>query len=240
MRRRVYFLSVLSLLLVTSLGRAQFVGPINNDTQTPIPGSGHDYLKALSETVNPANGSLSIRISVPVPRGRGLSLPFSFAYDSGGVQAVQVNPGSAGTMVASWQISNPYGTALYSGGWSYTLPQVSASDLSFACADNPPNITWFPDFGGYTFTDPGGGRHDLYLAAAYSGQCTNWVYGEPLNVSSGGDDFVEAYKNGLGGPSPSRMPMARSITSPTLTKPTSVVPRGSRLPTGRRTATETR
>ena len=32
---------------------------------------GHDYIKMLSETVNLANGSLSIRIQAPMPKGRG-------------------------------------------------------------------------------------------------------------------------------------------------------------------------
>src|ERR1700687_2718403 len=55
---------------------------VTNDQSTPIPGVGHDYIKLLSETVNPANGSVSLRLSVPVPKGRGLSIPFGFAYDS--------------------------------------------------------------------------------------------------------------------------------------------------------------
>ena len=173
-----------------------------NDTRTPTPGSGHDYLKALSDTVNPANGSLSIRLSVPVPRGRGLSLPFSFAYDSGGVQAVQVSPGTGGAMTAGWAISYPYGTALYSGGWSYTLPQASVSDLSYAIfLIMPCKSRGFPDFGGYTFTDPSGGRRDLYLAAAYSSQLHQLGIGAcPECLFGRQNDFVEAYKNGLGAP----------------------------------------
>ena len=58
---------------------------VTNDTSTPIPGAGHDYFKLLNETVNPANGSLSLRIGVPMPPGRRLTVPFSFDYDSNGV-----------------------------------------------------------------------------------------------------------------------------------------------------------
>ncbi len=51
---------------------------VTDDTSTPVPGVGHDYIGMVSETVNPANGSVSLRIGVPVPPGRGLKLPFSF------------------------------------------------------------------------------------------------------------------------------------------------------------------
>jgi len=58
-----------------------------NIVNTPVPGSGHDYIKMLDETVNPANGSVSLRIEAPVPKQRGdVNFPFYvFGYDSGGV-----------------------------------------------------------------------------------------------------------------------------------------------------------
>jgi len=34
------------------------VSNVTNMTSTPIPGSGHDYIQMLNETVNPANGSV--------------------------------------------------------------------------------------------------------------------------------------------------------------------------------------
>ena len=55
--------------LTASLAHAQITN-VTNDTSTPIPGAGHDYVKMLSETVNPAIGSVSLRISVPMPKGR--------------------------------------------------------------------------------------------------------------------------------------------------------------------------
>ena len=42
----------------------------------------------FGETVNPANGSLSLRIDLPTPKGRGLDIPFSILYSSSGVQRV--------------------------------------------------------------------------------------------------------------------------------------------------------
>lgn len=71
-------------LLSTSHVHAQ-VTNVDNTTCTPIPGVGHDYIHLLSETVNPANGSVSLRIQVPMPKGRGITIPFSFGYDSNGV-----------------------------------------------------------------------------------------------------------------------------------------------------------
>ena|SRR5690348_12567604 len=52
-----------ALLLSLTLGsfaptsRAQ-LPPVDSTTATPIPGAGHDYLGGLSETVNPASGSI--------------------------------------------------------------------------------------------------------------------------------------------------------------------------------------
>ena len=76
------------------------VGNINIAT-TPTPGSGHDYLKMINETVNPANGSLSLRIDAPEPQQRGdLNFPYHiFGYDSDGVSLpiATVNYGYIGT-----------------------------------------------------------------------------------------------------------------------------------------------
>jgi len=51
--------------------------------QAPTPGSGHNYIGLATETVNPADGSLTFDLPLPLPPGRGISLPFSIHYDSG-------------------------------------------------------------------------------------------------------------------------------------------------------------
>src|SRR5690349_12464253 len=59
------------------------VAMVNNATQTPVEGVGHDYLHDLSETVNPQNGQVSIRIAGPDAHERGLNSPhFAFMYDT--------------------------------------------------------------------------------------------------------------------------------------------------------------
>lgn len=80
--RRIPFVACLFATLVFSAFAFGQITNVTNETSTPVPGSGHDYLKTLNETVNPANGSVSLRISVPIPKGRGLTLPFSFNYNS--------------------------------------------------------------------------------------------------------------------------------------------------------------
>jgi len=80
-------LSASFALVCGSFARGQITN-VTNTTSTPIPGAGHDYVKLLSETVNPANGSVSLRIQVPTPSGRQMSLPFAFAYDSTGVSHI--------------------------------------------------------------------------------------------------------------------------------------------------------
>ena len=118
-----------STVLLASFAFAQITN-VTDDQSTPTPGAGHDYIHLLNETVNPANGSLSIRIGVPTVKGRGISLPFSFNYDSNGVNHL-INPLSISDALPSdgsvvyqmpWtsDLSN-----LSSGGWSYGVPQLS-------------------------------------------------------------------------------------------------------------------
>jgi hypothetical protein len=61
----LFRLIILASLTVVS-ARAQITN-VTNDQSTPIPGAGHDYIHLLSETVNPSNGSVSIRIQPPMP-----------------------------------------------------------------------------------------------------------------------------------------------------------------------------
>jgi hypothetical protein len=105
---------------LTTPSLAQFT-EVNDTTSTPVEGAGHDYIKALSETVNPANGSVSLRINVPVAKGRGLTIPFSFGYDSNGFR--HLKPGyypNHGT--ANWVSTTGY---TGQGGWVYSIPQLN-------------------------------------------------------------------------------------------------------------------
>ena len=186
----VSFVCIALLLFLPRIVLGQ-VSNVADDTSTPIPGAGHDYIKMINETVNPANGSVSVRISVPVPQSRGFTLPFAFAYDSDGV--LHLDGYGAG---AGWDSSGSY---FSSNGWAYTLPLLASQQGSNSVTiGQPPETTtstcWFET--GYVFQDPGGGRHALHLAVSepIGGTCgrDNIPTPTPGNYLSGGDDQYQA------------------------------------------------
>jgi hypothetical protein len=102
---------------------------IDNTTQTPIFGIGHDYIQDLSEIVNPANGSLSIRVQAPTPQDRGWHDPtYVLSYDSTGQlqflptyipEPTAVVGGTGGydilSSVGIQYLPNPFGNAIMQG-----------------------------------------------------------------------------------------------------------------------------
>lgn len=54
--------TLIAILLVSTI-QAQ-IAKLTDHTFTPFPGAGHDYIKMLSETVNPANSSIGSHIHV--------------------------------------------------------------------------------------------------------------------------------------------------------------------------------
>jgi len=137
---------------------------VTDDTSTPIPGAGHDYIHLLTETVDPANGSVSVSIQIPIPSGRNLSLPFSIDYDSDG--ATHLQPAEPG-VAALWSNTD----YLSQGGWSYAAPVVSAS-LNTEQTTNGDQCQYTAD---YVFRDPAGGGHSLNPAGVpvYHGTVTS-------------------------------------------------------------------
>ena len=154
---------------------------VTDDQSTPTPGAGHDYIKMFNETVNPANGSVSLRIDVPVPTGRGLTLPFSFAYDSNG--AYHVGPYASGT---AWWYSN---AGFGQGGWAYALPVLNYSYqlLTKTQGNNYYQCGYVSVF---VFQDPIGGRHALNLAGTpgSNNQCS--AFGVAPQPAGGDDQFA--------------------------------------------------
>jgi RHS repeat-associated protein len=107
---RILAANAFVLLTVPSL-RAQVtnVDSTINIAVGPSPGSGHDYIKMLNETVNPVNGSVSLRVEAPVPKQRGdVNFPYYiFGYDSGGVSLPQATVyWPAGSLQISWTDSS--------------------------------------------------------------------------------------------------------------------------------------
>lgn len=139
---------------------------ITYSPQLPVPGVGHDYIHMVNETVNPADGNVSVDINIPMPSSRGLTIPFSIVYSSsnfGVMQRTQPNPyGGASNGSGNWSF-------LSSAGWSYTLPMVSYvmayvqfGEVSTDLGDEP---GYCPYASNYVFQAPGSARrHQLGLS----------------------------------------------------------------------------
>jgi hypothetical protein len=170
---------------------------VNDTTSVPIEGAGHDYIHLLSETVNPANGSVSVNIQLPMPKGRGLTVPFAFSYNSNGLNhivAAITQPGRA-----DW-ISNS--DAFASGGWKYVFPELRLDDwvstvyVISGYNDGTPIYTGYPCnyYSNYLFSDGSGGLHSLGLGTVFPeptpppGGCP----GSPAPSGAGGDADVYA------------------------------------------------
>jgi hypothetical protein len=170
------------------------IPPSSSTTSTPVPGAGHDYLGEIAETVNPATGSTSIRISATMPPGRGLTLPFSFAYDSNGVNYV-ASIGTPQYGGSAWQL--PSSTIVSTGGWSESAPVVSATEIIWTAITDGGGREQCYGFVDYVYQDADGNRHNLNLSN-YKGNtladaCTydtvDWPTGFSGEVATqGGED----------------------------------------------------
>ncbi len=168
------------LFLLSSLGFGQITN-VTDDTSTPIAGAGHDYIGSLIDTVNPANGSLSVRIPVPVPTSVGFTLPFYFAYDSNGYSHLTSQNG-----VPLWS-----GNSYSEGGWTYTTPWVSYAVVTLT--KGIPGATYQCNYvSDFVFQDNSGGRHALGVSYVWDsyGQCV--YFPGLLTQTTGGDDSYRA------------------------------------------------
>ena len=197
-RRRFLLLSAFCGA-VSGHAQTQYVDGINLMT-TPTPGSGHDYIKMLDEIVNPANGSLSVRIEAPVPKQRGnTNFPYYvFSYNSTGVSFptgwvgyASVGGSSQSSLNIQWQDSStgqcatsvPGGIVANAG-----IGQVCSQYVSlFTQVLVNPSLTATCDYNtGFVYVDPSGSSHRLNL---------EWIV---QNGASGGDEGCSWY--GSAGP----------------------------------------
>ena len=190
--------SVLAVCLVLSCGVHVCTAQVTNLTSTqaaPIESRGHDYIHLLSETVDPAIGSVNLHIDLPTPKSRGFSIPFGINYSSNGIY--QPNPGLAGANLASFP--DTFVTPGNGPGWRYALPKLTYSGTEYleqlingdgtlgpldAC-----DVTY-----GYNFQDAGGAQHTIPITVvsqyASQGQidCSIGLH-NTLTILTGSDGY---------------------------------------------------
>jgi RHS repeat-associated protein len=189
---------ILVALSLSSPARAQITSP-PDPVNRPIPG-GHDYIHMLSETVNPADGSVSLDIKLPTPAGRGISVPFSITYNSGG--AYFLSSYQPGWIAAFFQTAPTY------GGWGNSLPFLSygATYINYpvnnGAAGSNSGTCYFST--GYTFQGLLSGSHNLGLSATSPppstyANCSNMGGNIPpfYPYTNGGDSQVWSMFTGL-------------------------------------------
>jgi hypothetical protein len=132
-----------SIILAVVCGLPCFGQAMTNSGSPPMPGTGHDYLHGAEETVNPANGSVSVRIPMPLPKGRGLNIPFGINYNS--------------TVFNAYETALGPGYGESSAGWTFPLPTLSFEKLTHTVEGQ--NCYYYSD---YVFTDILGISSDLY------------------------------------------------------------------------------
>jgi len=175
-----------------SIPQTPQMNSVNDQTQTPIAGVGHNYQHLLGETVNFSNGSISFKISFPVAKSRGITLPYAWTYNSATVNPLNFTTSNVpvwdaywtqpGSVVDGWSAEGmPYATVQV---WSYTAPPNQYQTFASCNVQS-----------GMTFTDSSGVTHNLYTSAqATSSTASNvtQVCGTQGYVPMNGDGQVVA------------------------------------------------
>ena len=113
----------LMALVLSKHCSAQVIDPVTAQQQ-PIPGAGHNYIGIGSETVNPADGSISFDLPIQPPAGRLLSFPFAIRFNSSAPFYLTNNEGSHFFWTTPTVNKTPPSFDL--NGWSYQLPIYQA------------------------------------------------------------------------------------------------------------------
>ena len=168
---------------------------VNNATETPIEGVGHDYLHDLSETVNPQNGQVSIRIAGPTPHERGLHFPaYVYMYDTSGRFAMggQISFSSCQTTYTAVPVCIERVDAPFWANINTMIPTAPTllgvdkifqnPEVDISLNEGQENGTKTCNYiGPYVYEDPTGGFHSLNLLTKQSGtDCAT------LNIAVGG------------------------------------------------------
>ncbi len=187
------FSAIAPLVLFAPSGVAQNAG-VSDTTSTPVPGVPHDYITGLNEIVNPANGSLSVRVKAPIPHERGVNWPlYVFGYDSDNLFGLKptwtASESSNTTFYALTELDLIYQNSQMGQtiNEQITLPTGQYTTATYQC-----QISF-----GYVFEDPDGGVHSLGLGAKKDitppGACN--YFPSESNYYVGGDEQYKATLN---------------------------------------------
>ena len=202
----------IGLLLVEGIGICAQTPVVTNLTSTPVPGAGHSYLSDMNEIVNPANGSLSVRIEVPRPKERGLNYPiFAYLYDSNNQFSVQypvqfdtsggcegnsgTGPGACVVYVHGPSLLTPNQQTMNSGPNTLTW---AVQSYTYYLAYAPKTCTVQT---GYVYEDPAGVSHPLGITVPTSGTDTicQQFFGITPQTASGDEAYKVQITDGAAG-----------------------------------------
>src|SRR6266404_1036842 len=194
--RRSFSLQILALGLAVFV----FVAPaytqvVSMDATTlpQLPGAGHDYIKMLGETVNPANGSLSLRIDLPTRKGRGINVPFAITYSSSTQHVIPVLSNGGGTWGTDTGLPN-------GSGWSFSIPTLTAVQgvQNTYIQGPPPQTQTCYYYYSYIMRDWSGVAHQSGISTAQAaGAGNDNCQNPPSNSLTGSDDFFQATTTAL-------------------------------------------
>lgn len=180
---------------------------VNYANATPRFNAGHDYIQMLDETVNPANGQLSIRIQIPTPPGRGLNVPLSINYDSASVYTLYPDPGTQGPQLVPAGVAsngggspsntwlNIAGNPATAGGWTNSVPTLTGNYWVTSLDNGAGGVGYCYGSNGFVFTDITGERHAFTINSVDtddSGVANGCGY--PTNNVFGSGDSAGAYE----------------------------------------------
>ena len=154
--------AALALSATSGFGQSPQLNSVNDQTQTPIPGAGHDYQRMLGETVNFSNGSVSFKIGFPTPKERGITMPLGWSYNSASVETLDAVVG----ITPTWDNPSSHSWPEMDG-WSLDngVPHATVQVWSVSAFDPIHQVIPCNFESGMTFTDMSGVTHNLGTGA---------------------------------------------------------------------------
>lgn len=189
---RVFASASLSILCgmfsISASAQAPNINSATAESAVPKPGAGPDYLHMMTESVDPASGSLSLKITFPTPIQRGNSPQYSLLYNSGSVYHLTSSPYGSLNFRA-----NP---GLYQSlGWTDNTPVAKWTQTYWQPPDQATYSNYFATFPGaiaywqgwavcalatnFTFSGFDSSSHNLFLGTA----TTSAAYSNPIDAS---------------------------------------------------------